>query len=98
MEIKTNSRVPTTPSIVQHVSITKPISPLRGGTSLEIIPLLVQTFTIHVQVATVTNELVRDNERYVKEDDKLVNPSYTILNSKVEPFELLYTNLPLTPH
>jgi hypothetical protein len=47
-EIKTNSKVPTTPSMVQLVAITKPISPLRGGTSLEIIPLLVQTFTMLV--------------------------------------------------
>jgi hypothetical protein len=41
VEIKTNSKVPTTPSMVQHVAITKPISPLRGGTSFEIVPLLV---------------------------------------------------------
>jgi hypothetical protein len=39
VEIETNSKVPTTPSMVQHV--TKLVNPLRGGTSLEIIPLLV---------------------------------------------------------
>jgi hypothetical protein len=37
MEIKTSSKVPVTPFVVQLV--TKPVSPLRGGTSLEIIPL-----------------------------------------------------------
>jgi hypothetical protein len=48
VEIRTNSRAPTTPSMVHPIASTKPISPLRGGTSLEIIPLLVQTFTILV--------------------------------------------------
>jgi hypothetical protein len=37
MEIGTSSKVPTTPFVVQP--ITKLVSPLRGGTSLEIIPL-----------------------------------------------------------
>jgi len=37
MEIETNSRIPITPSLVQHV--TKPISPLKGGICLKIIPL-----------------------------------------------------------
>ncbi len=39
VEIGTNSRVPTMPYVVQP--IIKPISPLRCGTCLEIIPLLV---------------------------------------------------------
>jgi hypothetical protein len=51
------------PSMVQLVAITKPISPLRGGTSLKIIPLSVQTFIIHVLVVIVVNELVRGSER-----------------------------------
>ncbi len=38
-EIGTSNIVPTTPSMVQHVVITKPISPLKGGTSLESISL-----------------------------------------------------------
>jgi len=42
VEIGTSSRVPATPSMVQLV--TKPVSPLRGGTCLKIILLLVQTF------------------------------------------------------
>jgi hypothetical protein len=39
MEIGTNSRVQTTPSMVQHIAITKLIGPLRGGTCFKIIPL-----------------------------------------------------------
>jgi hypothetical protein len=48
VQIKTNNKVPTTPSMVQPVAFTKPISPVKGGTSLEIIHLLVQTLTILV--------------------------------------------------
>jgi hypothetical protein len=51
VEIGTSSRVPTTPFVVQHVAITKPISPLKGGTCLKIIPLPIQTFIIHVPIA-----------------------------------------------
>ncbi len=39
VEIRSNSRIPTMPSMVQLV--TKLVSPLRGGIGLEIIPLLV---------------------------------------------------------
>jgi hypothetical protein len=67
MEIKTKNIILVTPSMVQLVTITKPISPLRGGTSLEIIPLPIQNFTIHVQVATFTNELVKGSEKFIKE-------------------------------
>jgi hypothetical protein len=38
VEIGTISRVPATPSMVQHV--TKPVSPLRSGICLEIIPYM----------------------------------------------------------
>jgi hypothetical protein len=41
MEIITIGKALATPSMVQHVAITKLISPLKGGTCLEIIPLLV---------------------------------------------------------
>jgi len=37
MEIGTNNRVSVTPSMVQFV--TKLVSPFKGGTSLEVIPL-----------------------------------------------------------
>ncbi len=66
MEIGTNKKVLVTPSMVQPIAITKLVSPLRGGTCLKIIPLPVQTFTIHVQAAIVTSELVRSNEKFVK--------------------------------
>jgi hypothetical protein len=46
VEIGTNGRTPTTPFVVQHVTITKLINPLRGGIGLELIPLLVQIFFI----------------------------------------------------
>jgi hypothetical protein len=39
VEIGTNNKIPITPFVVQHV--TKLVSPLRGGTCLEIIPLFV---------------------------------------------------------
>ncbi len=61
VEIGTSSRVPTTPFVVQP--FTKLISPLKGGTCLEIIPLVVQTFTIHVLVTTIISQLVEGNER-----------------------------------
>jgi hypothetical protein len=50
MEIGINSRVLATPSMVQHIAITKPITPLRSRTCLEIIPLLIQTFHYLSQV------------------------------------------------
>jgi hypothetical protein len=78
IDIKTSSRVPTTPFMVQPVAITKLVSPLRGGTCLEIIPLPVWTFSILVQVATIINEPVRGSEKYVKKHAELVNPSFTI--------------------
>ncbi len=83
VDIGTSRRAPTTPFVVQHVAITKPINPLKGGTSLEIIPLPIQTFTILVQIATIVNELVKGNERSTKEPE-LVDPSFIILNNKVE--------------
>jgi hypothetical protein len=39
VEIGTSMKVLATPFVVQPIAITKPISPQRGGTSLEIIPL-----------------------------------------------------------
>ncbi len=98
MEIGTNIKILATPFVVQLVAITKSIYPLRGGISLEIIPLLVQTFTIHVQVATIIDEHVRSNERPAKEQVKHVDPSFIVLKNKVEYLEFLYTSLPLTPH
>jgi hypothetical protein len=48
VEIGTDNKVPTMPFVVQPIAITKPLSPLRGGIGLEIIPLPVQTFTIAI--------------------------------------------------
>jgi hypothetical protein len=41
---------------------------------------------------------MRSNDKYVKEHTELVESSFIILDSKVEPWELLYVSLPLTPH
>jgi uncharacterized membrane protein len=67
VEIGTSCKVPTTPSMVQLVAITKLVNPLKGGTSFKIMPLPIQTFSIHVQVAIVINELVKGSERSAKE-------------------------------
>jgi hypothetical protein len=53
--------------MIQHVAITKLVSPLKGGIGLEIKPLLIQTFTIHVLVTIVVSELVVDSKKYDKE-------------------------------
>jgi len=37
---------------------------------------------------------MRGSERYAKEQAKLVDPSFTILNNKVESLEFLPTSLP----
>jgi hypothetical protein len=70
MEIGTNSRVPTTPFVVQLVTI--PISPLRGGTCLEFIPLHVQTFIIFVLVTTIVNQHVEVSGRFNKKQMNLL--------------------------
>jgi hypothetical protein len=65
VEIGTSSITPTTPYVVQHVAITKHVSPLRSGTSLDIIPLHVQFFNLFVHVIIVITELMDD--KYVEE-------------------------------
>jgi hypothetical protein len=59
MEIGTSSKATSaSPPIFgfkpkkQHVVTTKLVSPLRGGTCLEFIPLRVQTFIVHVDVTS----------------------------------------------
>jgi hypothetical protein len=64
MEIGTSNKVSTTPAMVQP--ITKLVSPLRGGIGLKIIPLPIQSFTIHVQITIVVNQPVEGNERFDK--------------------------------
>jgi hypothetical protein len=48
MDIGVSYKVLAKPYMVQPIAITKAISPLRGGISLEIIPLHVRTFSILV--------------------------------------------------
>jgi hypothetical protein len=64
VEIGTRSRIPTTPSMVQLV--TKPLSSLKGGTSLKIIPLPIQTFTIRVSMPNVVSQPMEGSGRYDK--------------------------------
>jgi len=66
-KLEPNIKVLATPSMVQHVAITKLVSPLKGGIGLQIKPLLIQTFTIHVLITNVVNELVVDSKKYDKE-------------------------------
>ncbi len=84
------------PSMVQPV--TKLISPLKGGIGLEIIPLLVQTFIIHVPITTVVNQPMESSERPDKIQDELVNPTYIILDTRLESLEFLSASVHLTPH
>ncbi len=41
---------------------------------------------------------MRGSERFAKEHVELVDPSFTILDSRIKPLEFLFANLPLTPH
>ncbi len=41
---------------------------------------------------------MRGSEKFVKKQAEPFDPSFTILDSKVEPLEFLSTSLPLTPH
>jgi hypothetical protein len=81
MVIGISSKILLTPSMVQPV--IKPVSPLRGGTCLKIIPLPIQTFIIHVPVTIVVNQPVEGSERFNKEHVELVNLSFTILDNRL---------------
>ncbi len=74
-------RILTMPSMVQLV--TKLVNPPRGGTSLEIIPLLIHTFTIPIPITTIDSQLVEGSERSDKKQNELVNPTHTILDSRL---------------
>jgi hypothetical protein len=75
MKIGTSSKVLATPYVLHVIKL---ISPLRGGTSLEIIPLHVQIFIILVSVTIIVNQPMEGSERSNKKQDELVKPSYTI--------------------
>ncbi len=96
MEIGTNSRVLATPFVVQPV--TRSVSPLKGGTSLHIIPLPIQTFTILAPITIVVSQHVEGIERLDNKQDEHVNPSFTILDNRLESLEFICINVPLTPH
>jgi len=91
----TSNKVLVTPYVLHVIKL---VSPLRGGTSLEIIPLHVQIFIILVLVTIIVNEPVEGSERSNKKQDELVKPSYTIRDSRLESLEFLSTNVLLTPH
>jgi hypothetical protein len=65
VEIGTSSKVLVTASMVQP--IIKPVSPLRGGTGLEIIHLPIQTYIIFVPMTTIINQHVEGSEKFDKE-------------------------------
>jgi len=46
----------------------------------------------------VVSKPVEDSERFDKEQVEHVNPSFTILDSRLKFLEFLSTNVPLTPH
>jgi hypothetical protein len=96
VEIGTNSKVIATPFMVQLV--TKLVSPLKGGTCLEIIPLHVQSFTIHAPITNFVSQHVEGIERFDKKQYEHVNPSFTILDNRLESLEFICVNVPLTPH
>lgn len=62
--------------------------------------MLVRISIIPIKVTIV--ELVEDNTKHVEDNIELVGRNiefvdFIVTNSKVEPFEFLSTNLPLTP-
>jgi hypothetical protein len=46
----------------------------------------------------VVSKHLEDSERFDKEQVELVNPSFTILDSRLEFLEFLFASVPLTPH
>jgi hypothetical protein len=55
-------------------------------------------FTIPIVVTTIINEPMVDNKISNKEHVEHVNPSFTILDNRLESLKFLFANLPLTPH
>jgi hypothetical protein len=96
VKIGTSSKVPTTPYVVQLV--TKPISPLRGETCLEIIPLPIQTFIIPISMTTIVSQPMEGSERFDKKQDEPMNPSFIILDSRLKSLEFISISVLITPH
>jgi hypothetical protein len=49
-------------------------------------------------MTTIVRQLVEGSERFDKEQVELVNPSFTILDNRLEYLEFISTSVPLTPH
>jgi hypothetical protein len=71
----------------------KPNSPLKDETSLEIIALPIRILVVPFEVTIV--ELVNDNTKLVRRNIEPID--ILISSSRIEPFEFLSINLPLTP-
>jgi hypothetical protein len=97
VEIGTSNRTPTTPSMVQHVAITKLVNPLRGGTSSKIIPLHVQFFFLFVHVITAITKPMESSGKSIEEQVEHVDPSFIVFESGTEPLKFLSTTLPSNP-
>ncbi len=97
IEIGTNSKTPTTPSVV-HVATTRLVNPLKGGTYFKFISLPIQFFSVPIQVIIATTKFVDSSDKFVKEHVEHVDPSFTIFDIGIEPSEFLLVTLPLTPH
>jgi hypothetical protein len=41
---------------------------------------------------------MKGSEKSIKEKTELVDPSFILPDSRIEPLEFLFANLPLTPH
>ncbi len=41
---------------------------------------------------------MRGSDKFIKEQVELIESSFIILDSRVEPLEFLYISLPLAPH
>ncbi len=49
-------------------------------------------------MTTIVSQLVQNSERFDKEQVKLNNLSFTIINSILEYLEFIFTSVLLTPH
>ncbi len=98
VEIGTNNKVPTMPSMVQPISITKPISPLKRWNRFKNHTLTYSNFYHTYSSCHVINEPMKGSEKFAKEQAELVDFLFIVLDNKVEPLEFLSTSLPLTPH
>jgi len=84
----------------QPIVTIKSPNPPRGGTCLEIIPLPIQFFVIHVQVIIIVITIVEPIEgsaKSVRDRAEHVDFSLSIIHIRIKPQEFLFTTLPLAP-